>query len=148
MELILICEEDFSGAKPFRRQFLFHRLRLQRKFVPPVIVPGPAMAVLGKIYIKIYVFVLILKVCVCYYICTIANIYIVLYYCYLFIPLFYIIFPEHGNLVNVIKDKKDFDSFLYANEIKQYRENINVPYKKNIVSIIDYSSNEFSKLSI
>lgn len=85
MQLMLICEEDFTGAKPFRRQFLFHRMRAQRKFLPPVTVPGPAMAVL-----------------------------------------------EHGNLVNVIKDKQDFDSFLYANSIKQYRENINVPFKKNI----------------
>lgn len=43
-----MCEEDISGAKPLRRQFLFHRLRVQRKFVPAVVVPGPAMGVLGE----------------------------------------------------------------------------------------------------
>lgn len=47
MELMLICEEDSSGAKPFRRQFLFHRLRVQKKFIPPVLVKGPAMDVIG-----------------------------------------------------------------------------------------------------
>jgi hypothetical protein len=48
MELLVICEEDFSGAKPLRRQFLFHRMRVERKFVPPVVVAGPAMEALGK----------------------------------------------------------------------------------------------------
>mmetsp|Transcript_10925 Transcript_10925/g.16658 ORF Transcript_10925/g.16658 Transcript_10925/m.16658 type:complete len:154 (+) Transcript_10925:2375-2836(+) len=31
MELMVICEEDYTGAKPFRRQFLFHRNRLEKR---------------------------------------------------------------------------------------------------------------------
>lgn len=31
-----ICEEDFTEAKPFRQQFLFHRLRLE-KALPPTL---------------------------------------------------------------------------------------------------------------
>lgn len=46
MELLLICEEDFTGAKPFRRQFLFHRCRIQRKYIPPITIAGPAMDVI------------------------------------------------------------------------------------------------------
>ena len=47
MELMLICEEDAAGAKPLRRQFLFHRNRVQRKYIPKVVLPGPAKDVLG-----------------------------------------------------------------------------------------------------
>lgn len=84
MELMLMCEEEYTGAKPFRRQFLFHRLRMQRKFVPPIKVAGPAMDAI-----------------------------------------------EHGNLIEVIKTEDDLGCLLHANEIIQYRDGINVPYKKS-----------------
>jgi hypothetical protein len=47
MELMTICEEDFCGAKPFRRQFLFHRLRLEKP-VSAAIAGDPLLSMLRE----------------------------------------------------------------------------------------------------
>ena len=47
MELMTICEEEFSGAKPFRRQFLFHRLRLEKP-IATAISDDPVLSMLRE----------------------------------------------------------------------------------------------------
>lgn len=51
MELMAICEEDYSGAKPFRRQFLFHRLRLEKP-VAAAITTDPLLSMLREYRMK------------------------------------------------------------------------------------------------
>jgi hypothetical protein len=48
MELLTICEEDATNAKPFRQQFLFHRFRLE-KVLPPSIQESSMLSLLRKL---------------------------------------------------------------------------------------------------
>jgi hypothetical protein len=52
MELLTICEEDASGAKPFRQQFLFHRFRLE-KTLPQSIQDSSMLALLRQTFLPL-----------------------------------------------------------------------------------------------
>jgi hypothetical protein len=53
LELMTICEEDFSGAKPFRRQFLFHRVRLE-KIAPTLMKEHAMLSLLSKLFLLVF----------------------------------------------------------------------------------------------
>lgn len=55
MELMKICEEDSTNAKPFRRQFLFHRIRIE-KIIPNLMKENTMLSLLGNYY---YLFILL-----------------------------------------------------------------------------------------
>jgi hypothetical protein len=98
-----ICEEDFTNAKPFRQQFLFHCFRLE-KALPRSVHENNMLALLCECSLSVS------------------------------LPRPSLLLPVGGNLGNLIHTEEDLSQLLHVNPAWQYKDGINVPYQKKLVS--------------
>jgi hypothetical protein len=115
-----ICEEDFTSAKPFRQQFLFHRFRLE-KALPRSVHENAMLALLCETHLRALSLL----------ISSLSSV--------------------SGNLGDRIHTEEDLSQLLHVDPTWQYKDGINVPYQKKLVTLFHpraVSPHRFSSISL